>query len=399
MNTPGIFYPVIAEEFGVQTAAISAFMSISLLSAAFFQPLMGNLVSRFRVRTMMMAGALVMAFGFMVFSVATAPWMFWAVATLAGMTFAACLSVGPATLINRWFYKHVGLLLGVSAGSSGIGGVIFMFLGQAIIETMGWRTAYVVYAVCIVVVCVPAILLCIKERPEDCGLRPFGMKADEELREEETQARKTYDPEMMKRAWVRMKTPAFALILLAGFLMNVVCQVNGFLPKFVYWVDSQVALGLMSTAAVSGVMLSSLSQAGSAVGKIGLGAFSDISVPQALLLLCSSGAGGLALVWLCYSTPLIVVGAFVYGFFLASVLVLAPMLVRAVFGGGELYPILYSRVAMAPALGGAVANVAWPFIADNLGGFNVVFGLAIFFAIVIFVAGMVALRLPRKSFD
>ena len=98
MNTPGIFYPVIADDLGAQTAETSAWMAICLLSAAIFQPWLGNAVSRFHMRTLTMAGALTMAVVFLVFSVSTAPLMFWVVAVFTGLTFATCLSVGRQRL-------------------------------------------------------------------------------------------------------------------------------------------------------------------------------------------------------------------------------------------------------------------------------------------------------------
>ena len=419
MNTPGIFYPVIAEDLGVQTAEISAWMAICLLSAAVFQPLMGNVVARLRMRTLMLLGAATMVVVFLVFSQATAPWMFWVPAVFTGIPFAACLSVGPATLANRWFEKRVGLLLGLFASCSALGGVVFMLIGQAIIETMGWRTAYLVYAAVIVVVCIPAVLLLVRDHPADCGLLPYG--AGEPAGETPVEAAggpaaqagrgeaagqrdvggaasgSLESPEQVKaRAAACMRTPAFMLLLLAGFLMNVVCQMNGFLPKYVYWVDEQFAMGLMPAAFVAGVVLSSLTQAGSAVGKFILGAFSDFSVRTALVALCSAGAAGIACVWLLPSTPLMALGGFVYGFFLAAVLVLVPMLVRSVFGAGDLYPVLYARAAVAPAIGGATANVLWPYIADNLGGFGVVFALALVMIAVALVASLLALRMKAR---
>ena len=400
MNTPGIFYPVISEDLGVQTAEISAWMAICLLSAAVFQPWLGNVVARFHMRTLMLAGALTMVGVFLVFSAATQPWMFWAAATVTGFPFAACLSVGPATLINRWFNKHVGLLLGICAASSAFGGVVFMLVGQAIIESMGWRTAYLVYAAIIVVVCVPAVLLCIRDHPADCGLEPYGDPdaATEEAAGEQAPApTAAYAADIERRARACMATPAFILLLVSGFLMNVVCQVNGYLPKYVYWVNDQAALGLMPMAFVAGVVLSSLTQAGSATGKLILGAFSDFSVAKALVLLCAGGAVGIACVWALPSTVFIVVGGFVYGFFLAAVLVLIPMLVRDIFGGGDLYPVLYARVAIAPAIGGATANILWPYLADNLGGFDAVFGLALVMIAAILASALVALRLGNPK--
>ena len=397
MNTAGIFFPVIADDLGVQTTEISAWMAINLLSAAVFQPWLGNVVSRFQLRRLMLGGALTMAVVFVVFANATAPWMFWIAATVTGFTFATCLSVGPATLANRWFYKRVGMVLGVFAACTSLGGVAFMLIGQPIIESFGWRTAYLVYAVVIVVVCVPAILLCIRDYPADCGLLPYGAQPGEELvqpeAEEKPKMSEAEEAEIKRRAWKCTLTPAFILLLLAGFLMNVVCQVNPYLPKYVYWVDEQAAMGVMSTAFIAGVLLSSITHAGSGIGKLVLGMYSDFSVLKALIILCTSGVLGISFIWLLPSSPLMALGGFVYGFFLAAILVVVPMLVRDIFGTGELYPILYARVMVAPMLGGASANILWPYIADNLGGFDVVFGLAIVMIGVAFTAAIVAMRL------
>ena len=396
MNTPGIFYPVIADDLGVQTAEISAWMAICLLSAAVFQPWLGNVVSRMHMRTLMLIGSLTMVVVFLVFSVASAPWMFWAAAVVTGFPFAACLSVGPATLVNRWFNQHVGLILGMTAASSALGGVTFMLIGQAIIESLGWRTAYLVYAAIIILVCVPAVLLCIRDYPADCGLEPYG-EPDAGMGGEATPTDSADATDVERRARACMATPAFVLLLVAGFLMNMVCQVNGYLPKYVYWVDEQAALGAMPVAFVTGVVLSSLTQAGSGVGKLILGAFSDFSVRNALVLLCAGGAAGIACVWGLPSTAFMAVGGFVYGFFLAAVLVLIPMLVRDIFGSGDLYPVLYARIAITPAIGGAAANIVWPYIADNLGGFDVVFGLALVMIAVILVTALTALRLGNTA--
>lgn len=397
MNTPGIFYPVIAEDLGVQTAEISAWMAICLLSSAVFQPALGNAVGRMRMRTLMLMGSLVMAGVFVAFTQANDPWVFWLAATVTGFTFASCLSVGPATLVNRWFNRHVGLLLGVFAGSAALGGVVFMFVGQAIIESMGWRVAYWVYAAVILAVCVPAVLLLVCDSPASCGLAPYGEPEAKGNDRESVPGSDRDEKELRRVAGACMRTPAFLLLVLAGFLMNVACQVNAYLPKYVYWMEDQAVAGVMPAAFVTGVMLCSLTQGGSAVGKLVLGAFSDLSVMKALSLLCGSGALGLLCVWLFPASALIAFGAFIYGFFLASVLVLMPMLVREIFGAGDLYPLLYARAAVGPAIGGASANVLWPYLADNLGGFDMVFGPAIVMVVVVFVSSFVALRLPRRG--
>jgi hypothetical protein len=151
-------------------------------------------------------------------------------------------------------------------------------------------------------------------------------------------------------------------------------------------------LGAVPLAFLTGAALSSFCQAGNALGKIGLGAYSDFSVRQAIVLLVGAGMGGMLLVWRFATTPGLAVGGLVHGFFLAGVLVLVPMVVRHVYGNGDAYPLVYSRIAVAPTLGGAAGNIIWPWMADNLGGFDAVFGVALICMVVILVIGLAVCR-------
>lgn len=408
MNTGGIYYPVIAEEFGVPTAQISAWMAIHLVSAAVFSPVVGNIVSRFHMRTLMLVGVLLAATAFFIFSMASAPWMFWAISTITGFIMASCMFVVPASLINRWFAKHVGLLIGLYTAFTGIGAALFLILGQMIIDSSGWRAAYAAYAVITLVVCVPAVLLCIRDAPEDCGLLPFGAGENEphgELADAAdpdagdtnlTDPNPADDAEARRYATACMRTPSFWLLLLAGFLANIVCQAHAFFPKYIMWLDEQSVLGLAPAAFMAGAVVNSITHVGNGTGKIFLGAFSDFSVGKATIALCLSGAAGLLCVWILPSTPLLGLGGLVYGFFLACIPVIIPMLARASFGSGRAYPIIYAYIATAPFLGGAVGNILLPILADGPGGFDAMFATAVLFVPLVLVAALIALRLSPQ---
>ena len=390
VSTPGIFYPVIADDLGVQTAEISAWMSVAMLSSAVFMPLMGNVIGRVRMRPMALSCVLAAALAMFIFSVATAPWMFWMAGILAGYSFVGTLSLFPATLINRWFARHVGFLLGLYTAFTGIGGVVFLLVGQATIDVMGWRATYMLFAAIALVVCVPLVLLFVNETPESCGLCAFGATADSP--DLETVASVEPDAQTHAEARAAYRTGTFWAIIAFGFLINLVCQTNGYFPKYVNWVNEQAVAGVLPVAFLTGAVLSSFCQAGNAIGKIGLGAFSDFSVRRAVVLLVGAGMGGMLLVWQLAATPGLAVGGLVFGFFLAGVLVLVPMVVRHVYGNGDLYPLVYSRIAVAPTLGGAAGNIIWPWMADNLGGFNAVFGMALVCMAIILVIGLAVCR-------
>lgn len=401
MNTAGIYYPVIAEDFGVQTAEISAWMAIHMISAAVFMPIVGNLVGRFHMRTLMLAGVCMAALAFAVFSQATAPWMFWAMCTVTGILMGTCMFVVPTTLINRWFAKHVGLLIGVYTAFSGIGAAVFLLVGQAILDAWGWRASYAAYSVITLVVCVPAVLAGVRDCPEDCGLLPYGFVKGADQQGEAADIEEPsveIDDEVRRYASKCMRMPTFWLLLLAGFLANIICQVQGYLPKFIMWLDDQAALGVVPVAFMTGAVITAIIHVGNGSGKIFLGAFSDFSVGRAATVLCISGAAGLLCIWLLPYSPLMALGGLVYGFFMACIPVIIPMLARETFGGGAAYPIIYARIGVAPFIGGAVGNVLLPFLADSPGGFDAMFIVAILFVPVVLACALLALRFgPQKD--
>jgi MFS family permease len=398
ISAAGLFYPIIAADLGVQTAEVSAWMSVAMLSSAVFSPIVGNLLSRVRLKTMRILGIALAGAVMLLFSMASAPWMLWVGGAMAGFTLVVLTALGPATLVNRWFEKRVGAIMGVYAAFTGIGGVVFLLLGQAIIDASGWRTAYLAFAVMSWAVGLPVELLLNRERPGECGLLPYGaLQGGDDA--QDAAARRSdagNGADVVHQANRAMRAAPFWLLIVCGFLMNTVCQINGYFPKYVMWIDEQAAAGLMAGAFITGAVLASVCQAGNALGKLGLGLFSDFSVRNATIALAVCGVAGVACIWMLPATFLMAAGGLVFGFFIAGVLVLMPMLCREIFGTGEVYPVLYARIAVAPTLGGAAGNILWPYLADNLGGFDAVFGCAITFIGFVLLCALLALRTAKR---
>lgn len=395
ISAPGVFYPVIADDLGVQTAEISAWMSVALLSSAVFSPIAGNLIGRFRLKSMRVVAIVLAGVVMVAFSLSTAPWMFWVAAVPLGYCLVLLTSVGPATIVNRWYVQRVGALMGFCVSFTAIGGVIFLMVGQAIIDASGWRTAYFTFALISWAVGLPVELLLNRERPGECRLLPYGASmASAQQEGQGAVSAASESSSAVHEANALMRTAPFWLLFLCGFLINLVCQINGYFPKYVMWIDEQAAASMAAGAFITGAVLASVCQVGSAVGKIGLGFFSDFSVKHASIALAACGALGIACVWMLPDTFMMAVGGFGFGFFIAGVLVLLPMLCRHIFGTGEVYPVLYARISVAPTLGGAAGNIVWPYLADNLGGFDVVFEVGLVAIGVVLACALAALKVP-----
>ena len=78
-----------------------------------------------------------------------------------------------ATIAARWFSARRGLVVGILTASVATGQLVFLPLLAAITERMGWRIA--LSLVCVMLaVAASAVLLLMRDRPGDVGLRPFG---------------------------------------------------------------------------------------------------------------------------------------------------------------------------------------------------------------------------------
>jgi MFS family permease len=85
-----------------------------------------------------------------------------------------------ATIAARWFAARRGLVVGILTASVATGQLVFLPLLAGITERMGWRIALAL--VCVMLgVAASAVMLLMRDRPSDLGLRPFGDEGTEPL--------------------------------------------------------------------------------------------------------------------------------------------------------------------------------------------------------------------------
>jgi MFS family permease len=85
-----------------------------------------------------------------------------------------------ATVATRWFTARRGLVLGILTASVATGQLLFLPLLASVTEKMGWRIALSLVCVMLALAAF-AVLLVMRDRPGDVGLRPFGDEGKEPL--------------------------------------------------------------------------------------------------------------------------------------------------------------------------------------------------------------------------
>jgi MFS family permease len=181
VGAPGVFIVPLQQEFGWTTAEISSALSIRFILFGLMAPFAAALLNRYGLRNVTLA-ALLLVVSALVTSVAmTQLWqlmLLWGVVIGIGTGMTA-LVLG-ATIAARWFSARRGLVLGILTASVATGQLVFLPLLASITERLGWRVALAIVCV-MLAVAASAVLLLMRDRPSDVGLRPFGDEGTEPL--------------------------------------------------------------------------------------------------------------------------------------------------------------------------------------------------------------------------
>jgi sugar phosphate permease len=166
------------EEFGWSRATISTAAALSIFFYGFTGPFAAAAVMRFGVVRTLLAALLLLAFATAASLAMTQPWHLMATwGTMAGIG-AGVVSLPLATaIVNRWFIRHRGLVVGLLTAAMAAGQLVFLPSLALLAEQGGWRLVALTVTICTGVVALSAFLL--REYPADKGLAPFGGTAIE----------------------------------------------------------------------------------------------------------------------------------------------------------------------------------------------------------------------------
>jgi MFS family permease len=181
VGAPGVFIVPLQREFGWTTAEISSALSIRFILFGLMAPFAAALMNRYGLRNVTLAALLIVASALTASLAMTKVWhllLLWGVVIGIGTGMTA-LVLG-ATVAARWFNARRGLVVGILTASVATGQLVFLPLLAGITERMGWRIA--LSFVCIMLgVAAFAVLMLMRDRPSDVGLRPFGDQGTEPL--------------------------------------------------------------------------------------------------------------------------------------------------------------------------------------------------------------------------
>ena len=159
-----IFITPMTSEFGWSLTSISAAVSAGGILAALSSPFLGPYLDKYGPRIILSVSILFTGFMVMLLSFTDSLAFFFILFCLARMNFAGPFDLGIYGSINNWFFRSRGLATAITTFIQMLGLVAMPLIAQASIQYNGWRFAWVVVGITVLIVgFLPNYLLQIKK--------------------------------------------------------------------------------------------------------------------------------------------------------------------------------------------------------------------------------------------
>jgi MFS family permease len=170
----GVMVVPLEDGFGWPRSSISLAVAVNLVVYGLTAPFAAALMERFGVRIIATISMLLIAAGTGLTIYMTHSWqliLLWGL--LVGLGTGGTALVFGSLIVNRWFVRRRGLVLGVIGTAFATGQLAFLPLISQSIDRYGWRAASIVIAsLCLMTI--PLVVTILRDRPSDLGLRPYG---------------------------------------------------------------------------------------------------------------------------------------------------------------------------------------------------------------------------------
>ncbi|MEG0163943.1 MFS transporter [Anaerorhabdus sp.] len=374
----GVFMTPVAKDLGVGIGQLSLYLSVSSIATLVWLPIAGTLFNKYSVKKIVLLGVFLQTIAFIALGFMSSVWAWYILAVPLAMGAVLLVNLLGPVLVNRWFAKNIGLVMGLMMMITSLLGAVFQPVLTNMISNNGWRFTYIGFGAFALIVMIIIGLLFLKNTPSDKGLKPFGYDESAlQISKQEVKGVSTVKA---------LKSLAFIALLIFMIVLTGFAAFQQHIATF--------GLGIGLDMSTIGTALS-ISMIGSAIGSVLIGVLSDRVgiVPTSIGVL---GVGLCAVILFFISNGnyvLFVIATFLHGLATSSIGVVAPLLTIKFFGNKD-YEKLFSTVMIGSPLASIVLMPLYGYIYDTFGSYTYVF---IFLFVALIIAGILLLMGNNNS--
>ncbi len=178
------FVAPMTDELGWSRGALSWAFTWRLVVAGVSAPLLGAAIDRFGPRVLGAIAGTIAGLTLIGFSGVHSIWVFYGFAALSGFSGFGAPSGQLLTTVPvaKWFVLNRGRALSIATVGLPLGSVLAMPLSQVLIDSLGWREAWAIFGIAVIVVALPACAVFMRKDPAAMGLNPDGIAPDDPIR-------------------------------------------------------------------------------------------------------------------------------------------------------------------------------------------------------------------------
>lgn len=383
VSCAGLFYKHVSTELGVGTADIVFYTTLMYLVITITLPFAGKIFSKFNIRLILSVAALTDALAFGLMGTYTSVYQFYVSGVLLGISNSFLIYAAVPLIINNWFKVKMGTVLGLAMTFMGIGGAIFAPITGHLIETIGWRSSYMVLGVLVAVITLPFTIFVIRKSPKEKNLSAYGAEIAEEASKKVVE--ETGTP--LKQA-IR-SVPFYALFIFTG-LLGLVVTVSFHIPNHLM---SEGFSTSFAASVITCVMIGQIS------GKFLIGWLND-KIGIKITNFIAIGLGMIGIMLILFSGSLggifLYIGGLSFGIGYSCSTLLPPFMIKAVFGNRD-YASIYPIVMASSTLAIAVGTTIFGFVYDKTGSYYAVFLGVLSIQAIAILLGFILLRRKAMS--
>ena len=155
----GVFLKPMEESLTLTRTSISSVMSLFMASGGITGIIAGRLTDRYGPRIIFGTGAAIGFSGYLLMNWANSLWQIYLFfGVMAGISMGACFTPVIAT-VSKWFTDKRVLAVGITTGGMSLGQMLFPIFSTYLIAGEGWRHAYLILALVILLTAAPAVIL------------------------------------------------------------------------------------------------------------------------------------------------------------------------------------------------------------------------------------------------
>jgi len=375
----GEFSGPLREEFGWTQTELNLSLVFSFISGL-LAPFIGNLSDRIGLRPIMFSSLMLIAVGFLFRPLINELWHWYLFSAIVYAGFPGATVLPAGKMVGLWFPRTRGRVMGAVVAGNNFGGITMPPLAAAIISTISWEMAYVVFGLIMVALSIAALIVILE---------------DEKKVEAEMNRTNRGDQAIAAKAAAKtgitvqqaLRNHNFWLILIG--LVAATFTYQGVLTQLRQHFEESGFAPAMATTAVSTIAAMGIAS------KLAFGRASEkITARIATIISITLQAIGVLFIALSDATPLLWIGIVIFGTGFGGLGALIVLVVQEAFGMLEFGSIIgLMQVGMIASSAGA------PFIAGRMHDATGSFDNAFLTVFAIFILGIVTLSIARPVID